>query len=272
MMNSPAEIARNYIAIGKAKVRLPVAKLFLLAVLAGAFIAFGGIASTTAAVSVPMASIGKLIGACVFPGGLTMVLLAGSELFTGNCLLTIPLLQKEIRFRDMIKNWAVVYIGNFVGAVIVAAICVYSNQISLFGNGLAVSVIGTAVGKTALDFGDAFLKGIACNFLVCIAVWLSFAAKRVSGKIIGLFFPIMMFVVCGFEHSVANMFYIAAGLFAKGNTVYAAAAAEAGVDFSGLTWGAFFGKNLLPVTLGNIVGGAVCVGCVYWFVYLKKEK
>lgn len=272
MMNSPAEIAKNYIAIGKGKVRLPVSKMFLLAVLAGAFIALGGIASTTASVSVPMASVGKLIGACIFPGGLTMVLLAGSELFTGNCLLTIPLLQKEIKCSEMLKNWVIVYIGNFVGAVIVAMICVYSDQIGLFENGLAVSVISTAAGKTAISFGDAFLKGIACNFLVCIAVWISFAAKRVTGKIIGLFFPIMLFVVCGFEHSVANMYFISAGLFAKGNAMYAAAAAEAGVDFSSLTWGAFFGKNLLPVTLGNIVGGAVCVGCAYWFIYLKKEK
>lgn len=272
MMNSPAEVAQNYIAIGKGKVNTPVPKMFLLAILAGAFIACGGIAATTVAVSVAEASVGKFLGACVFPGGLTMVLLAGSELFTGNCLLTIPLLQKEITVGGMIKNWVVVYIGNFVGAIIVAAICVYSHQIGLFGNGLAVSVISTAAGKTALSFGDAFLKGIACNFLVCIAVWISFAGKQVASKIAGLFFPIMMFVLCGFEHSVANMYYIAAGLFAKGNTVYADAATEAGVDFSGLTWGAFFGKNLLPVTLGNIVGGAVCVGCVYWFIYLHKKK
>jgi formate/nitrite transporter len=123
-----------------------------------------------------------------------------------------------------------------------------------------------------MTFGDAFIKGILCNFLVCIAVWISFAAKDIVGKIVGLFFPIMMFVLCGFEHSVANMYYISAGLFAKMNATYAQAAADAGVDLSKVTWGNFFGKNLLPVTLGNIVGGAICVGCVYWFVYLKKSK
>lgn len=269
---SPAEVAKNYIATGKAKVNTPIAKMLILSVLAGAFIAFGGVAATTVAVSIPEASLGKFIGACVFPGGLTMVLLAGSELFTGNCLLTIPLLEKEIRVSGMLKNWVVVYIGNLIGGILVAAGAVFSHQVSLFSNGMAVSVISTAVSKCSMSFGDAFIKGILCNFLVCIAVWISFAAKDVVGKIAGLFFPIMMFVLCGFEHSVANMYYISAGLFAKTNAVYAQAAADAGVDMSALTVGNFFGKNLLPVTLGNIVGGAICVGCAYWFIYLRKRK
>ena len=247
-MNSPKEIANNYIAIGKGKVNTPVAKMFVLGILAGIFIAFGGVASTAAAVSIPLASVGKFLGACIFPGGLTMVLLAGSELFTGNCLLVIPLCKKEITLGGMLKNWVVVYLGNMVGGIGVAAICVFSHQA-----------------------GDAFLRGIACNFLVCIAVWISFAAKQVSSKIIGLFFPIMMFVLCGFEHSVANMYYIAAGIFAKGNAAYLEAATAAGADVSGLTWGAMFTKNLLPVTLGNIIGGAVLVGLAYWFVYLKDD-
>ena len=229
-MNSPKEVANNYIAIGKGKVNTPVAKMLVLGILAGAFIAMAGIGCTTVAVSVPLASVGKFVGACVFPGGLAMVLLAGSELFTGNCLLVIPLLKKEISLSGMLKNWVVVYLGNLIGGIAVAAVCVFSHQVSLFGNQLAVSVISTAAGKTALSFGDAFLKGVACNFLVCIAVWISFAAKQVSSKIAGLFFPIMMFVLCGFEHSIANMYYIAAGLFAKGNETYMAAAAAAGVD------------------------------------------
>lgn len=269
---SPADIAKNYIAIGKSKVNMPVAKMFLLAILAGMFIGLGGVAATTAAVSVPLASVGKFLGACIFPGGLTMVLLAGSELFTGNNLLTIPLLEKEITLGGMLKNWIVVYAGNFVGSLIVAAGAVFSHQLSLFGNGMAASVISTAAAKCTITFGDAFLRGIFCNFLVCIAVWISFAAKDVPGKIIGLFFPIMIFVLCGFEHSVANMYYIAAGLFAKSVPAYAEAAAAAGVDVSVINWGNFFGANLLPVTLGNIVGGAVCVGCVYWFIYLRKDN
>ncbi len=255
----------------------PIPRMFVLAILAGVFIAFGGVASTTAAISIQSGSVGKLVGACIFPGGLAMVLLAGSELFTGNCLLTIPLLQKEITMVGMLKNWIVVYLGNMVGGFSVAAICVFGHQADLFGNGVAASMINTAAAKTSISFGDALLKGIACNFLVCIAVWIAFAGKQVASKIIGLFFPVMIFVLCGFEHSVANMYYIAAGIFAKGNETYMEAATQlsltqASADFSSLTWENMFVKNLLPVTLGNIVGGAILVGVAYWFIYLKEEK
>ena len=267
---TPAEVAKNYISAGKAKVNTPVSKMLLLAVLAGAFIAMGGVGATTVAVSVPLASVGKFVGACVFPGGLTMVLLAGSELFTGNTLLVIPLLQNEINPAGMLKNWGVVYLGNMAGGLLVAAGVVYSHQPDLFGKQMAVSVISTAAAKCSLTFGDAVIRGILCNFLVCIAVWISFAAKDVAGKIMGLFFPIMMFVLCGFEHSIANMYYIGAGIFAKGIQEYGDAAAAAGVDMGAITWGNFFGANLLPVTIGNIIGGAVCVGCVYWYIYLRK--
>ena len=267
---TPAEVAKNYIGAGKAKVNTPISKMLLLAVLAGAFIAMGGVGATTVAVSVPLASVGKFVGACVFPGGLTMVLLAGSELFTGNTLLVIPLLQKEITPAGMLKNWGVVYLGNLAGGLLVAAGVVYSHQPDLFGKQMAVSVISTAAAKCSLSFWDAVIRGILCNFLVCIAVWISFAAKDVAGKIMGLFFPIMMFVLCGFEHSIANMYYIGAGIFAKGIQEYGDAAAAAGVDMGAITWGNFFGANLFPVTIGNIIGGAVCVGCVYWYIYLRK--
>lgn len=269
---SSAEVAANYCAGGKAKTQMPWGKMILLAVLAGAFIGLGGVGATTAAVSVAQPSLGKFLGACIFPGGLTMVILTGSELFTGNCLLAIPLAQREIRLPGMLRNWVIVYIGNLIGGLLVAAGIVFSHQTDLFGNGMAVSVISTAAAKCSLSFGDAFVRGIFCNFLVCIAVWIALAAKDVAGKIVGLFFPIMIFVLCGFEHSVANMYYISAGLFAKMNAGYAQAAADAGIDMSVLTWGNFFGKNLLPVTLGNIVGGAVCVGLIFWAAYLRKKK
>ena len=258
---SPAEVASNYIATGKSKVNLPAIKMLLLGIMAGAFIAFGGIGATTVAVSIPLASVGKFIGACVFPGGLTMVLIAGSELFTGNCLLVIPLLEREIRLRQMLKSWIIVYIGNLIGALLVSAGVAYSHELGLFHNDLAVAVINTAITKCSMTFSDAFLRGVMCNFLVCI----------VAGKIMGLFFPIMIFVLCGFEHSIANMFYIGAGLFDKTVPVFAEAAAAAGVDMTNLTWGNFFLKNLLPVSLGNLVGGAF-VGWVYWFCYLRKGK
>lgn len=268
----PADVAKNYIATGKAKVNTPIPNMLLLGIMAGAFIAFGGVGATTVAVSIPLASVGKFIGACVFPGGLTMVLLAGSELFTGNCLLTIPLLQKEISLGGMLKNWVFVYLGNLIGGLLVGAAVVFGHQASLFGNGMATSIISTAAAKCSMSFSDALIKGICCNFLVCIAVWISFAAKDVAGKIIGLFFPVMLFVLCGFEHSVANMYYIGAGLFAMLVPEYAQAALDAGIDTSALTIGGFFGGNLLPVTIGNMIGGAVCVGCVYWFTYLRGRK
>lgn len=267
---SPAEVAKNYLSIGKKKVETPVSKMFLLGILAGAFIAMAGISCTTIAVSIEAASVAKFVGAAVFPGGLAMVLLAGSELFTGNNLLVIPLLEKEITLAGMLKNWVVVYLGNLVGSSLVAAGVVFGHSPALFGNKLAVSIISTAATKCSMPFSDAVIRGILCNFLVCTAVWISFAAKDVAGKILGIFFPIMMFVGCGFEHSIANMYYLSAGIFAKSVPEFQAAALEAGVDLSSVTVGGMFAGNLLPVTLGNIIGGAVCVGCAYWFVYLKK--
>ncbi len=261
---SPAEVAKNYIKIGVGKVSLKTGRMFLLGVLAGAFIAIGGIASTVAGVGAPWAAIGKLLGAMVFPGGLAMVLLAGSELFTGNCLLVIPLIEKKINLKQLLKSWAVVYLGNLVGGMLVAAAVVFSHTGNMFDGGVGASIVSTAVAKCSLPFWDAVLKGILCNFLVCIAVWISFAAKTVGGKIAGLFFPIMMFVLCGFEHSVANMYYISAGLFQN-------ALNGGGADVA-LNVGNFLGANLLPVTIGNSIGGALFVGVIYWCVYLKKAK
>lgn len=271
-LNSPAEIAKNYVTIGKNKVHIPVCKMFLLAVMAGAFIAFGGVGSSTAIIGLEPASLGKALSGCIFPGGLTLVLLAGSELFTGNCLLSIPLLEKEITLKEMLKSWVVVYFGNMVGGALVSAGLAYSGQYDMFNGAMAVSVFNTAISKCTLTFGDAFIKGIFCNVLVCLAVWISFAAKEPAGKVISLFFPIWIFVICGFEHCVANMYYITAGLFAKTVPSYVAAAEAAGLDLSVINLKNFFVTNLVPVTLGNIVGGSICVGLVYWFIYLRKES
>ena len=268
-MNSPKEVAQNYIATGAAKTKYPIPKMLLLGILAGMFIALAGVGATIAPSTMLTASAAKLVGAAVFPAGLAMVLLAGSELFTGNCLIIISVLEKEAKVSAMLKNWLFVYIGNFIGSILVAALTVYSGTFSLFGDAAAASIIKTAVAKVSLSFPDALLRGILCNFLVCIAVWMTFAAKDVAGKIAGLFFPIMLFVVCGFEHSIANMFYIPAGLFASGNANYMAAYGGSGV---GLTWGAMIVKNLIPVTLGNIIGGMVLVGMGYWYIYLHDGE
>ena len=268
MMNSPAEIAKNYVPIGKGKANMKASKLFVLGILAGIFIAIAGVGASTASTSLS-GSVGKLVGACVFPAGLTLVILAGSELFTGNCLIIISVLEKEASVVNMLRNWVIVYLGNFVGSIFVAWGVSACHQLSLFDNALGGATINTAVAKVSMSFGDAFLKGVFCNMLVCLAVWLGFSSKTAAGKIAALFYPIMVFVLSGFEHSVANMFYGPAGLFAMGNADYLAAATA---DTAKLTWGAFFVKNLIPVTLGNIVGGAVLIGMVYWFIYLKKDK
>lgn len=269
---TPKQIAQNYIETGISKVKLPVLKTLLLGILAGVFIGIGGLAATVIGVSVPLASIAKFLGAIVFPGGLTMVLLAGSELFTGNNLLVIPLLEKKITIIQLLRNWIIVYIGNFIGAFLVSLAVYYGNTLSLFSNEMALTVISTAVSKCSLTFSEALIKGICCNFLVCIAVWISFAAKDVTGKIIGLFFPIMMFVLCGFEHSVANMYYIPAGILAKTNPVFLTLAIDNNIKVDYLNSFNLFIKNLLPVTIGNIIGGSICVGVVYWYIYLKKES
>jgi len=272
-LNSPKEIAQNYITIGTAKTKLPISKMLVLGMLAGMFIALAGVGATVSSATITTASVAKLVGACVFPVGLAMVLLAGSELFTGNCLLIIPVLEKKASLGGMLKNWIFVYIGNLIGSLIVAALVVYGHTFSLFSNAASVSVISTALGKVSLAWGDAFFRGILCNFLVCIAVWMAFAAKDVVGKMAGLFMPVMLFVLNGFEHSIANMYFISAGILAKGNPAYAAAytAAHPNANLDLLNWGSFFAKNLLPVTLGNIIGGMVLVGMAYWFIYLRNS-
>ena len=250
-MNAPAQIAANYVAVGKGKANLPLGKMILLSVLAGAFIALAGVAATFGNIYV-----NKAMGAAIFPAGLAMVLIAGSELFTGNCLLVVPLLEKEITLRQMVRNLVVVYLGNLVGGVLVSACAVYGGTL----DAVAETVVATAAAKCNLTFTAGFLRGILCNVLVCLGVWMALAATDVAGKIVGLFFPVMCFVICGYEHCIANMFYIPAGLMA---------AARQEIVAEGLSILGFL-KNLLPVTLGNIVGGAG-LGAMYWAIYLKKK-
>ncbi len=253
-MKKPNEIAESYISIGKAKTEQNFWKTFVLGMLAGAFIAFGGVGSTFGNVY-----LNKVAGAAIFPGGLAMVLIAGSELFTGNCLLIIPLMKKEISFLKMLRCLAIVYLGNFVGAAIIATLTSLGGVFS--ADAVRAAVVSTAEAKASMPFYVAFIKGVLCNVLVCIAVWMSFAADTVGGKIAGLFFPIMIFVVAGFEHSVANMYYLPAGLITS--LFY-------GTETT-LTVGGAIINNLIPVTLGNVVGGML-VGAAYCGIYLTKKK
>ena len=262
-MNAPVEIVHVYAAAGVKKTQMSAGKTVLLAMMAGAFIALAGVGATIAAVSVPLPSVGKLVGACVFPAGLAMVLVAGSELFTGNNLLVLPLLRREITLGEMLRNWGLVYLGNLLGALLISVMVTYSGTFSLFDGGAAAAVVAAGKAKVSMTFVQAMLKGILCNFLVCIAVWMAFAATSLNGKIAAVFFPVMLFVLCGFEHSVADMYYVPAAILT---------AASYGLDGGMLGWDTFLLRCLLPVTLGNIIGGAGFVGTVYWAAYGKKRN
>lgn len=259
-MHSPLEIARNYIDVSMHKTNLSAFKMVILGMFAGFFIGFAGIASTTAASTVPNPSLAKLIGAMVFPAGMAMVLIAGSELFTGNTLIILAVLEKKTTVLKMLKNWFFVFVGNFAGAALVAAGVVLGKTPDLFSSDLASSVVSAGAARCNLNFSEAVIRGILCNVLVCIAVWMSFAAKNVSGKLLTSFWPVMVFVLCGFEHSVADMYFGTAALLAS--KVY-------GIAAEGLSLTRFLVNCIIPVTIGNIIGGAGIVGCGYWLGYIR---
>lgn len=247
-------------------------KLFLLAVLAGAYIAFGGEASTMASFNLTSdpatVGLGKLVAGCVFPVGLMLVLLCGGELFTGNCMMVVGAADKKIKISGIIRNWIIVYIGNFVGAMIIVLFINYTGQLDAGGGLLGAITVKTAISKVSLDFGKAFVLGIMCNWMVCLAVWMATGAQSTVSKIFSCFFVIALFVMSGFEHCVANMYFIPAGMVAAGNEAYIQLL---GLDTSCLTIGNLFIKNLLPVTLGNIVGGSIFVGMIYWLAHKKFD-
>ena len=269
LINTPSEITTAYEDIGAAKAKLGAARTFVLAILAGAFIGVAGVAASTAAIGglgVPP-PLARLMGAICFPTGLAMVVLAGAELFTGDCLMVVSVLGKKLSLARMLRTWGIVYAGNFVGGLLVAALAVYSHTLDLYGGALATATVNTAAAKCSLSFQDALLRGILCNFLVAGAVWMSLSAKDSAGKVLALFLPVMIFVLDGYEHSVANMYFVPAGLMLVGtessNGVLTAP--------DSLSWLNFLWKNLVPVTIGNIIGGSLCLGVPYWFVYRAKR-
>lgn len=261
-MNTPAEIANLYIMVGDGKTTRKSWVMFVLAVFAGIFIALGGLTSQIVSCGVVPVALGRFLSGLVFPIGLMMVIIAGGELFTGNCLIFISVLSKNTYMTAMLRSWFFVYLGNLVGGVIVSALVNFGHVLSMYDGALAQLAVSTAKAKVSMPFIDAMIKGILCNFLVCIAVWVSFSTEEVPGKIVALYLPIVLFVICGFEHSVANMYFIPTGLIAT--HVY-------GLEAEGLTWLNFFWKNLLPVTIGNIIGGSILVGAGYWLVFLTQR-
>ncbi len=267
----PAEIAKKAEAIGVRKAEAPFWTLFTLAVLAGAFIALGAIFATTVAAGLSGAvpfGITRLLVGLVFCLGLILVIVGGAELFTGNNLIVMAWASRKVSTLALLRNWGIVYLGNLVGSLGTAAIMFVTKQYTFGGGAVGNAALSIANGKVSLGFFQAIALGIICNALVCLAVWMTFGARSTVDKIAAIIFPISAFVAGSFEHSIANMYFIPIGLLIKGLDPTFAAASKLNLD--GLTWGAFFLKNLLPVTIGNIIGGGVLVAVVYWFVYLRN--
>lgn len=255
----PNEILSTTIDKSTEKANEKISKLFVLAVFAGILLSIAAAGANVGGfyfLSNPMLSgIGRCICSLIFPTGLIMIMLCGGELFTGNNLMITGVLAKKITIQSMLRNWIIVYYGNFVGSVLFAWMFANSGLLGTGDGLLETVIINTAVNKVNLSISEAIIRGIFCNMLVCLAVWMSTGATTTTGKILAIFFPISLFVAVGFEHSIANMFYIPVGLFADGGMT------------AGLTWSAFLLNNLLPVTLGNIIGGSFMVGCTYYFTY-----
>ncbi|KAF0134690.1 MAG: response regulator receiver [Candidatus Saganbacteria bacterium] len=246
-------------------------KLIILGIMAGFYIGFGGaiatLVSSDAAKFVGYGLSRFFVGA-VFSVGLMLVVIAGAELFTGNNLMLMGVLEKRVKLNQVLYKWGVVYAANFIGSIFLAWLMYQSNlwKSNDFATGIAALKIANV--KIGLTWMEAFIRGVLCNILVCLAVWMALSCQQTVGKIWAIFFPIMTFVALGFEHSVANMYFIPLGIFLKGS----GAAAAAGLDLANLGWRNFFMNNLIPVTLGNIVGGAFFVGALYWLVYVRADK
>lgn len=271
----PAEIAEYTVSTGIKKANTPTKKVLASSFLAGAYITFGALGSIAAAYNLlanpATYGLGKALAGLMFPTGLIFVLIAGADLFTGNILIALAALKKEVTWGKAFKNWTLVWLGNLVGAVLVAWLVSLSGVFNWSDGLYGGVVVKNAVGKLGFGWTAAIASGILCNWLVCATVWMSYGAKDISGKVLTGFFGIFLFVCAGFEHSVANMGYLFAGFFAKGNHAYLEAAHKTISDVAVLNIPDIFVNNLIPVTIGNIIGGAVFVAGVYYFLFLSKS-
>jgi len=261
---TPAETANAIVAAGERVLTQPLSRTVVLSLLAGFYIAFGAELATVVtsdAASHLGLGVSRLLGGSVFSLGLMLVVVCGAELFTGNSLLAKAALQGRIPWRKLAENWGLVLLGNFAGSLFFAWLM---TETGLWRSGqVGAHAVGIAAAKCQLDYGPAFVRGILCNWLVCLAVFMATAARDIVSKLLACYVPIMAFVASGFEHNVANMYFIPAGLFID---------RAMGTQTAGLTWGNFVIGNLLPVTLGNIVGGVVFVAFAYWFVHLRGTR
>jgi formate/nitrite transporter len=269
----PPEMARRAEEVGVAKAAMDPVRVFVLAVLAGAFIALGAVFSTVAlsgVVAPPWGPIRVLAG-IAFSLGLVLVVVGGAELFTGNNLIVMAWAAGRIRTGSLAVNWAIVYAGNFAGALSIALLVAVAGTYRLGTGAYGTAALGIASAKLGLSFLEAVALGILCNVLVCLAVWLSYSARTTADRILAVVMPITAFVAAGFEHSVANMYFVPFGLLVAAVDPEFVAAHGLTGQAEALTWLAFVWRNLVPVTIGNVVGGAVLVGAVYWFVYLRAR-
>ncbi len=284
----PPEMAEKAELLGVRKAEMPFLQMFMLAILAGAFIALGAIFATTVStgsipVTAPDGSVAfstglpygvvRLLTGLVFSLGLILVVVAGAELFTGNNLIVMAWASGKVSMRGLLRNWLIVYVGNFVGSVGTAVIMFFTRQYTFSANAVGINALKIAEGKVDLAFIQAIALGILCNGLVCLAVWLTYSARSTVDRILAVIFPITAFVAAGFEHSVANMYYISYALFVKDfDPAFIAAVGDKVPNLSHLTWPAFLLNNLLPVTIGNIIGGAGLVAAVYWLIFLRPHR
>lgn len=274
-MNNPKEIIEANMNGAVTKSNFPLARMIVLGIMAGMFIAFGGAISNTAVHDIANVGIARTVAGVIFPVGLLMIILVGGELFTGNCLMIMATMNKRIKVSGLLRNLVVVYFANLIGSLIIDVLIFYSGNLDYTGGALGAYTIKVALGKVNIAPGKAVVSGILCNFLVCMAILMAGSAKDVIGKIFATWFPIFAFVIGGFEHIVANMFYIPTGILAATNPDYVAKAEElygitteqiASLNVTGLL------HNFIPVTVGNIIGGMVFIGCALYFIHYGSEK
>ena len=273
----PPEMATKAEDIGVKKANMGLRPMVGLALLAGAFIAFGAVFATTAltdtAGKVPWGW-ARVVGGVVFSLGLILLIVGGAELFTGNNLIAMAWASRRVTTAQLLRNWIVVYVGNFIGSIGVALLVFAGQQHEFCGGLVGKTALNIALAKVQLGFIQAVALGVLCNTLVCLAVWLTFSAKTTFGRIAAIIFPISAFVAAGFEHCVANMYFIPYALLVKAGASqeFWSKIGTNPADFDGLTWRGCLVDNLLPVTLGNIIGGTILVGAVYWVVYLRDAR
>lgn len=274
MVKSPKEIVEYYIHNCENKAKMPLLKLIILGIMAGAFIALGASGAAVASHMIENPGLAKTVAGLVFPVGLIIIVLFGLELFTSGTMMLMGVADKKYSIWKAISTLAIIYLSNMVGAILIALALNTAGQFD-FTEALGAYTIKVAVGKIHLDFGQALVSGILCNILVCGAVLLAATAKDVIGKIFAILLPIFTFIISGFEHCVANMYYIPAGLIAMQNNTYVSKLTELyphyAESLSDLTWLNFFVVNLIPVTIGNIIGGGCCIGLAMYYSFIKRD-